>query len=121
MLTRNDHRYIGDNGELIDDATDKVIRTNFKKHHRTIRTTQDLLATLRAGASCWPGGYKLYFLTRDGQVLCFGCVRRNLYNVISSIRDNCNDGWRVEYLINSAEIDDDEYCVECSANLGNYS
>jgi len=30
----------------------------------------------RLSAWCWPGGYPLFYLDRDGSILCPACARR---------------------------------------------
>lgn len=107
-------------GELVKHDTCETLRENFQRHHRLIETGQDLRATLRAGPVAWPGGYTLYFGTSDGAALCFNCVRSNLYSVLDSIRTGCADGWRVSFLINSAECDESAHCDNCNSNLGAY-
>lgn len=78
-----------------DSARTIILRENYSRHHREIKTVADLKATLRAGAYAWPGGYPLAYFTSDGAVLAPGTVRECLGEVIHSIRHNCDDGWRV--------------------------
>ncbi len=65
------------------------------RHHRTIVNGLQLRETLRADPYAWPGGYPLYFIASDGEALSFGSVRANIRQVLRSIRDGANDGWRV--------------------------
>ncbi len=65
------------------------------RHHTTIATGLQLRETLRAGPYAWPGGYPLYFVADDGEALSFDSVRANIRQVLRSIRDGVNDGWRV--------------------------
>jgi len=65
------------------------------RHHRTIVNGLQLRETLRAGPFAWPGGYPLYFVADDGEALSFDSVRANIRQVLRSIRDSANDGWRV--------------------------
>jgi len=71
------------------------LRPDYMKHFSVITNTAELLATLRAGPSAWPGGYPLYFITSDGGALSFATVQKNLRRVLSSIRDQSSDGWQV--------------------------
>lgn len=71
------------------------VRANYARHHRDINSVADLKATLRAGPYMWPGGYPLYFLASGGEALSFDSVRRELGDVMQSIRTRSNDGWRV--------------------------
>lgn len=74
---------------------ENVVRPNYKRTHREIKTTADLKATLRAGKYAWPGGYPMYFITSDGAALNFSTVREELCNVLDSIKRGSSGGWRV--------------------------
>lgn len=68
--------------------------------------------TLRAGPYAWPGGYPILLICDDGGVLCFDCARSEARQIIRSIRDRVNDGWRVI----GSDIHwegPDEYCAHC--------
>lgn len=84
-----------DSGALVETQTGRVIRETYSRHYREIKNTQQMRATLRAGAFCWPGGYPLYLWTNDGVSLCFACGRREYRNISRSIKTRANDGWRV--------------------------
>jgi len=94
------HFFISEHsGELFDTRVENwsshPLRLNYKKHHRKIKTVEDLKATLRAGAYGWPGGYQMYFTTWCGGALSFKSARENFRNIADSIQTDCNDGWRV--------------------------
>lgn len=57
---------------------------------------QDVKAALRAGAHAWPGGYPLYFLTRDGAALSFEGARDAWREIVREFMDDTSTGWRVE-------------------------
>jgi hypothetical protein len=88
----------------------RVIRENFSRHYRDIKTGAQLRATLRAGQYAWPGGYQLYFVTDDGAALSFASVRENLRQVLYSIRHKLNDGWRVIACESTEAADDIVTC-----------
>ena len=95
-----EHYFISDTDGALHDTrmanwSSRPIRTNYKLHHRSIDSVADLKATLRAGAYAWPGGYPLFFITSDGAALSFDSARENLPQVIWSIANGVNDGWRV--------------------------
>jgi hypothetical protein len=71
------------------------IRPDYSRHFSSIDTVAQLKATLRAGPYAWPGGYPLYFITSDGAALSFDTVRAELHQVIYSIANQIDDGWRV--------------------------
>lgn len=81
------------------------LRANFSYHYQNIENTKQLLSCLRAGQYAWPGGYQLFFITSDGDCLSFEAVIDNLESVIWSIRNNVNDGWKVEALDNADECE----------------
>lgn len=109
------HFFISDcNGNLHDtrrpDWASTPLREGYMRTHSRISTGAQLRATLRAGASTWPGGYPLYFVTSDGGALAFDTVRDNLSSVLDAIRTKSSDGWRVvacEVNYEDAELYDD--------------
>jgi len=95
------------------------LRTNYNAAHRTINTITDLKAMLRHGEYAFPGGYKMAFVTSDGATICFDCVIKEIKNVMWSMRNNCDDGWKViacDILYNGEE---DVYCDHCGENIIN--
>lgn len=49
--------------------------------HNMALTLLEIKRHLRRGRFVWPGGYPLFFITRDGGTLCFDCVRKEWRNV----------------------------------------
>jgi hypothetical protein len=86
------------------------LRVNYDKGHRSIRSVADLKAALRHGPYAWPGGYPLYFLTSDGEVLSFAVVRAEFKLIARAIQDHDNSGWRVVGCDINYE-DQDLYCA----------
>ena len=95
----------------------EILRLDYCQHHRKIDTGRQLRATLRAGQYAFPGGYQLGFITSDGALICFDCVREELYNVIHSIRNEIDDGWRVIACDIVQDYESDEYCSHCNKQL----
>ncbi|WP_156433903.1 hypothetical protein [Bradyrhizobium retamae] len=60
-----------------------------------INSIADFRAAVRNGPYAWPGGYPLYFVTSDGAALSFEAAKQERRNILESIRDKSNDGWRV--------------------------
>jgi hypothetical protein len=60
-----------------------------------IKTISDFRAAIRQGPYAWPGGYPLYFVTSDGAALSFKAARKERRNILESIANRSNDGWRV--------------------------
>lgn len=94
-----------------------LLRENFAKHHLRIESTRDFLACLRAGEFAFPGGYRLAFITDDSELICYSCIRENIYSVIHSIRYGLSDGWRVYALTFTDEDICPVYCGHCSSCL----
>lgn len=60
-----------------------------------INSISDFRKAIRNGEYAWPGGYPCYFITSDGAALSFDAVRRELRNILESIANKANDGWRI--------------------------
>jgi len=58
-------------------------------------TSKEFTSQLKAGAYAWPGGYPLYFITKDGAALSFDAAKENRQLITESIDNDCNDGWQV--------------------------
>jgi hypothetical protein len=63
-----------------------VVRANYRTTHAQIASGADLRATLRNGPYAWPGGYPLYFVTNDGEVLSFAAVLERIEEETRLIR-----------------------------------
>ena len=60
-----------------------------------IETIHDFRRAIRNGAYAWPGGYPLYFIASDGEAISFKAAKAERRNILWSIANNCDDGWRV--------------------------
>jgi len=60
----------------------------------------------------WPGGYSLFYFTKDGGVLCPKCVNKNL----ELLSDEDDPQW---YVIGCEmnEENDDMYCENCGEQI----
>ena len=58
-------------------------------------TTEQFKDHIRDGAYAWPGGYPKYFVTSDCGALSFNSAKDNAKEIIHSIRNKVEDGWRV--------------------------
>jgi len=47
------------------------------------------------GPYAWPGGYPLYFVTRDGEALSFDAVLANIEYIREAIQQDYSTDWRV--------------------------
>ncbi|RPJ39989.1 MAG: hypothetical protein EHM35_00725 [Planctomycetaceae bacterium] len=103
-----------------EDINCRPVRRGYAVHHAQINTARELAATLRAGEFAWPGGYRLAFITEDGELLCFKCARENFAQIARAIKDRAGDGWRIVATTNLGEQDPDEQaetCANCYAVL----
>lgn len=62
-----------------------------------IKSVAELKKALKEGPYVWPGGYPIFFITRDGAALAFKTVEGNEENVIDSIENEIDDGWWVTH------------------------
>ena len=89
------------------------LRKDFNKTFGEIDNTTKFKATLRHGAFTDLGGYPLFFITSDCAPLCFKCAHKEFRNIIDSIRNRANDGWRI--ITRAINYEDTElYCDHCS-------
>lgn len=98
-------------------AKSRPLRPVFARHVVNIKSTEEFKATLRAGAYTWPGGYSVYLITSDGAALCHSCARKEARNVIWSIANKVNDGWRVVGTACTANDDESVCCDHCSKEI----
>jgi len=75
-------------------------------------TIQNFLSDLNEPYA-WPGGYPRFFITQDGEALCFESAKENQKLIKSSIKNNLNDGWQVV----ACEINWED-CSLCCADTG---
>ena len=63
----------------------------------------------------WPGGYPLYTVMSDGELLCPKCAKKNYRLIAEATKKKLNDGWKAE----GAEIlwEGLEYCGHCGKEL----
>lgn len=99
-------------GDLWDNRKpSKIVRSNYSKHIRDIKTFADVKACLRAGPYAWPGGYACFFITSDGAVLSFEGARESIKMVICSLREgNTRSGWHVIGLGCTADEEETPVC-----------
>jgi len=95
------------------------VRAIYSQLFQAIETTEHMRACLRHGAYCYGSG-EIMFYTSDGACLCFQCARDEYRNISQSIRNACNDGWRVIGLWDSAQSDEPQYCEHCNKFVSAY-
>ena len=111
------HEFWIHEGDLYRDNEYEVpFRKDFRATHGRINTTGEFKATLRNGAYAWPGGYPLYFITADGEALCFKCAKENAKQIMSNQFDNWHYDWRVIGCEINYE-DNDLQCCHCNSKI----
>lgn len=113
------HNFVSStSGDLCNPHGD-VIRHKFAYTHRNIDKSSELLATLRAGEFSSIGGYRIVFVTADGQALSFAAVRAELYQCVWSLVNDVMDDWRIIGTMAECEWDSDRnlYCSHSNALL----
>lgn len=65
----------------------------------------------------WPGGYEMFGITKDGGILCVPCMRNNYWQIAYSRKNGINDGWYVEAVGCTEEIDNAEWCSHCNQKI----
>lgn len=73
-------------------------------------------AEIRNGAYAWPGGYPKFFVTQDGEALCYKCARKEFRRVAWDFLNNASTGWRIEAVAVNWE-GRDLYCDNCSEQI----
>lgn len=78
-------------------------------------TARDFGMQIKGGFYAWPGGYPIYAMTSDCGALCPACCKSEARQIVPSIKQGLNDGWRVvcfdinyEWLI---------YCDHCGGQI----
>ena len=62
----------------------------------------------------WPGGYTLFGVCSDGGVLCCKCMRENFRLILWSVKNNVSDGWKVDGIDHSGNLEPREWIEEHS-------
>ena len=60
----------------------------------------------------WPGGYPIYAVMADGDVLCPRCARENIRLILAATRGKTRGGWHFDGATINCE-DSDLYCDHC--------
>lgn len=99
MSARPEHLFLSHDGNLYDtrdaDWARRPLREGYYGSGPRIETVSAFKAALRHGQTTDLGGYPLYFITSDGEALSFGAARENFTQIVDSISNRHNDGWRI--------------------------
>jgi hypothetical protein len=87
-------------------------------------TARDRARYIARERYAFPGGYELLAVTNDGALLCSQCVIDNFRLCLESARDYQNDiyadGWRVDAIALSDELENFEQCSHCNKMIDGY-
>ena len=61
----------------------------------------------------WPGGYPLFVVMSDGEVLCIDCAKKEYKKIAYANRHNLRDCWKAEGTDVNWE-DTSLYCCHCN-------
>ena len=116
------HLFISDtDGGLYDTRQSEWAAAPVRKRYAGCRprveSLQDVKAALRAGEFAFPGGYQLFFITRDGGVLSFDAARAEFANVAWDFMHDASTGWRVDAVGCAADLEEPVYCDHTGAEI----
>ena len=63
----------------------------------------------------WPGGYPVYVVLTDGELLCRECARDNYRLISHATRHNERDGWAA--FGGDVVYEGTNYCANCNKDL----
>jgi hypothetical protein len=66
----------------------------------------------------WPGGYEMYAITADGDIVCADCLKAEYELYYRSTRNNERDGYAVDTADAECNIDGKVYCDICGKHFG---
>lgn len=81
-----------------------------------MKNTESLKNAIR-NPFAWPGGYPVYVILDDGEMLCHKCVKENYRQLLHSTRNHAKDGWEVIGAEVLWENEDALVCAHCSSVL----
>lgn len=63
------------------------------------------------------GGYEIVGITSDGGLLCCDCMRKEFKNICWSIIHNVSNGWKVEAIDCTANMEGLNLCDHCGKTI----
>lgn len=122
-----DHFFVGNSGELFDTRKDRwsseaPLRKIYSRHFSSFEGNSaerlaKVKATIRAGVFSYLGMYRLAFITKYGESLCFDCARREFRLIVDDILGDYDSGWNVVALECEANTDSDCFCNNCNNRI----
>ena len=65
----------------------------------------------------WPGGYEKFAVTSDGACICRTCCRDNFKLILHSTMFECADGWQVDAVDATCNVDGPLNCDHCGNDV----
>jgi hypothetical protein len=65
----------------------------------------------------WPGGYPIYTVMADGEMLCPACARAHFPQIARATRDGLRSGWEAAGAEILWESEAGETCAHCGVEL----
>lgn len=78
---------------------------------------QDVARYLRRNPFTTVGGYELYLITEDGEILCGDCVAEN-YDQIYTAKSGDGGGWTAAGITGNHAMGEADWCSHCSREVG---
>jgi len=82
----------------------------------TLRELEAIVPNGTADSYAWPGGYPIYYVCNDGEVLCPSCVTKEYVQIKESTLTGSHDGWELAGRDINWE-DPDLYCAHCNKRI----
>lgn len=65
----------------------------------------------------WPGGYEIFFVTPDSEVICVDCARYNYREIARDRRNRQNTGWLIRWAETTNDLDESIDCDQCGRKI----
>lgn len=65
----------------------------------------------------WPGGYEIFFITPDSEVICVDCARQHYKDIARDRRSRRNTGWLARWAETTAELNESIACDQCGKRI----
>ena len=81
--------------------------------HKTIQQVKEAIRQPYA----WPGGYPIYTVLADGELLCCECARAEFRQIVRATYTNDRGGWAAAGADVLWESESPELCAHCNKEL----
>lgn len=86
---------------------------------RAAEVLREVKAAIRSNGYAWPGGYPLYAIMNDGEVMSIAACKSEFRQIVKSTLTDARDGWQVVTVDINWEDEDMVCChtgepIECA-------